>query len=249
MGIIFYILSRKISKISSSHEFSNLINKNHSSLPQQISVLYDGIPVKNVSSSEFIIWNSGNTVITKSALATKEPLRIEFNQGVRLLRYQVIVSNNKINNFHLKIDENYPNSVLVDFDFLEKNEGARIEILHSGDKNDLKEKGKLIGVKSIFSKQKKQSKKQSKKYSNITSKISDIIFYFTAALFPLMILAAIIYSFISPEYFTDTTQPVKPREVSPWPIRVMGLFALYFWFSQIMRLRPPYPSSLKKSTG
>ncbi|AUU38469.1 hypothetical protein MC73_005610 [Proteus mirabilis] len=39
IAIFIYVLTRKVYKISSYHEFSNLINKNHSSLPQQISVI------------------------------------------------------------------------------------------------------------------------------------------------------------------------------------------------------------------
>ncbi|HHG0471011.1 TPA: hypothetical protein ACPUE9_001234 [Proteus mirabilis] len=120
IAIFIYVLTRKVYKISSCHEFSNLINKNHSSLPQQISVMYDGSLVESVSSSEFVIWNSGNSVITKSALATKEPLRIEFSRKIQLLRYQVVASNNPINNIELKTDSEYPNCILIDFDFIEK---------------------------------------------------------------------------------------------------------------------------------
>lgn len=123
---------------------------------------------KCVSSSEFVIWNSGNSVITKSVLATKEPLRIEFSREIQLLRYQVVASNNPINNIELKTDSEYPNCILIDF--IEKNEGARIEILHTGDKNDVREKGKLIGVKSIFSKQKKLSRKKKKSQKTFSKK-------------------------------------------------------------------------------
>ncbi|MBG3080119.1 hypothetical protein I4632_07825 [Proteus mirabilis] len=55
IAIFIYVLTRKVYKISSCHEFLNLINKNHSSLPQQISVMYDGSLVESVSSSEFVI--------------------------------------------------------------------------------------------------------------------------------------------------------------------------------------------------
>ncbi|WP_368925350.1 hypothetical protein [Proteus mirabilis] len=51
------------------------------------------------------------------------------------MRYQVVASNNPINNIELKTDSEYPNCILIDF--IEKNEGARIEILHTGDKTML----------------------------------------------------------------------------------------------------------------
>lgn len=246
-AILIYVLTRKVYKISSCHEFSNLINKNHSKLPQQISVMYDNSPVENVSSSEFVIWNSGNSVITKSALATKEPLRIEFSEKIQLLRYQIVVSNNSINNIELKTDNEYPNSILISFDFIEKNEGARIEVLHTGNKSDIREKGKLIGVKSIFSKQKKLSKKK-KEYKNpFITKALDMILFFMALSLPLMILVMIIYSFVSPEFFTATSQPVRGSG-SPWTTRIMGSFVLFILAIQFLSRRPPYPSSLKKGS-
>ncbi|EMM9641621.1 hypothetical protein NTP67_08300 [Providencia rettgeri] len=244
-AILIYVLTRKIYKISSCHEFSNLINKNHSKLPQQISVMYDGSIVENVSSSEFVIWNSGNSVITKSALATKEPLRIEFAKEIQILRYQIVVSNNPINNIELKTDYEYPNSILIDFDFIEKNEGARIEILHTGNKSDIREKGKLIGVKSIFSKQKKLSKKK-KEYKNpFITKALDMVLFLMALSLPLMILVMIIYSFVSPEAFTASSQPVRASG-SPWMTRIMGSLVLFIFAFQFISRRPPYPSSLKK---
>ncbi|MBG3115353.1 hypothetical protein GHV30_06885 [Proteus mirabilis] len=245
IAIFIYVLTRKVYKISSCHEFSNLINKNHSSLPQQISVMYDGSLVESVSSSEFVIWNSGNSVITKSALATKEPLRIEFSRKIQLLRYQVVASNNPINNIELKTDSKYPNCILIDFDFIEKNEGARIEILHTGDKNDVREKGKLIGVKSIFSKQKKLSRKKKKSQTTFSKKALDVILLLLSLLFPIMISLMIIYSFASPEAFISTPRPVRDSS-SPWVMRIMGFSVICVFIFQYIIHRPPYPSSLKK---
>lgn len=245
IAIFIYVLTRKVYKISSCHEFSNLINKNHSSLPQQISVMYDGSLVESVFSSEFVIWNSGNSVITKSALATKEPLRIEFSREIQLLRYQVVASNNPINNIELKTDSEYPNCILIDFDFIEKNEGARIEILHTGDKNDVREKGKLIGVKSIFSKQKKLSRKKKKSQKTFSKKALDVILLLLSLLFPIMILLMIIYSFASPEAFISTPRPFRDSS-SPWVMRIMGFSVICVFIFQYINQRPPYPSSLKK---
>ena len=207
--------------------------------------MYDGSLVESVSSSEFVIWNSGNSVITKSALATKEPLRIEFSKEIQLLRYQVVASNNPINNIELKTDSEYPNCILIDFDFIEKNEGARIEILHTGDKNDVREKGKLIGVKSIFSKQKKLSRKKKKSQTTFSKKALDVILLLLSLLFPIMISLMIIYSFASPEAFISTPRPVRDSS-SPWVMRIMGFSVICVFIFQYIIHRPPYPSSLKK---
>lgn len=245
LAFIFYIKSKPISKISSFHSYTNLIGTNQSKLPKQVSISYNNKYVKSVSSSEFIIWNSGNTVINKRALATKDPLRIEINPDIKLLRYQIIIENNPTNNISLKTDEDYPNSILIDFDFLEKNEGARIEILHTGTKKDLKERGKIIGVKSIFSKEEEISKKKNVNKNSISYKVHNffINLFFTALL--IGIAAMTFYSFAYPE-----SEMFREKEVitggNPWYVRILGIISLVWILTQYMQIKPPFPTTLKK---
>lgn len=245
IAIVTYVLTRKVSRISGFHEYTILINKNNSKLPQQVSVMYDGSPVERVSSSEFIIWNSGNSVINNKDLITMEPLRIEFSQDIKLLRYQIVASNNPINNIELITLKEYPNSILIDFDFLEKDEGMRIEVLHTGTKNDIYEKGKLIGVKSTFSKIHKPSPVKSNKKKSIFYKIFNFLFEAIPFLiiFALLIITAI--TFISPES-TQSTQMETKTSRSIWPNVIFLSVLSILFIVQTIRNRPPYPSNLKK---
>lgn len=245
IAIITYTLTRKVSKISSQHEYTSLISKDSSNLPQQISVMFDGSLVENVSSSEFIIWNSGNSVIKRDSLDTKEPLRIVANEGTKILRHQIVISNNSINNIELKTDIKYPNCILIDFDFLEKNEGARIEILHTGVKNDITERGKLIGVKSKFSKKEKNNTKKLKNKNINVNKIINLSVDITAVIFLILIFIFFVYSFISPEVF-QTLRPDERVSKGPWLDRIFFILIFITFGFQFVKNRSPYPSGLKK---
>ncbi|WP_272567633.1 hypothetical protein [Providencia sp. PROV255] len=149
LAIFFYIKSEAKPKLSSAVEFRSLIGKEHSELSPQISVLFEGKQVDSVSSSEFVIWNSGKSVIDKSALDTKQPLRITFKDSTQILRYQIKNINSETVSPALKLQDG---CIFIEFDFIEKNEGFRIEILHTGDYDSLALTGKLKGVLSPFDK-------------------------------------------------------------------------------------------------
>lgn len=138
LGILFglasIIFTRKISRISSHLEFKSLIGGFNSKLPQSISITYDDFPVEKVSSSVFIIWNSGNKVIDGSSLNTIDPLRVEAHDGIKILRHNIQKTNNPTSNIKVYENPTVSNSLLIGFDFLEKKNGLRVEVLHTGNK-------------------------------------------------------------------------------------------------------------------
>lgn len=247
LAIIFYIKSKIFSKISSYHEFTNLIGRDHSKLPQQISIAYAGELVDKVSSSEFIIWNSGNKVITKETLPTKNRLRIQFKSSVKVLRYQVSMASSDANNIAFKLGNDSPNCIFIDFDFLEANEGARIEILHTGDKADIGIEGKLIGVESKFNNASKailKRKVNKKRYGN--KAINKLISIYLKAI-PLLCIVYLCFSFIIPEVIHTQYSELKTGDTR-WAMRLMVstllFLSLFVFFDKRM---PSYPTKLRKS--
>ncbi|HEC1651646.1 TPA: hypothetical protein R1156_003610, partial [Yersinia enterocolitica] len=113
-----WVSTRKNCKFSSHSTGSNLISGSFSELPQQVEILYEGALVPQVTLSTFILWNSGNQVITKEHLKTIDPLRIELTSDFQILKYDIIKTNNDTNNFFLKKNDD-GKSLSVRFDFLE----------------------------------------------------------------------------------------------------------------------------------
>lgn len=243
VAILIVFFTRAVSKISSHLEFNSLIGGFESSLPKKINITYAGVPVEKVSSSVFIIWNSGNKVINGEALKTIDPLRIEASHGVDILRSNIQRTNNKTNNIQIKPDQNNKSNLLISFDYLEKKNGVRIEILHTGDSDSLQVKGTLIGVKPLKRRTGILHKSLNLAFNNskifkFSLAISGVI---TAALF----LLTLLYTFIQPDAFKIT----NPRPFNIWPIRTVLFSYLILILYVINKMKPPYPSNLRSDNS
>lgn len=244
-GFIFAIYTwfkaRKKHRFSSHSIGSTLIGSSFSELPQQVEILYEGEQVTQVTSSTFILWNSGNQVIMKERLKTIDPLRIDISEGGKILKYDIIKTNNKTNNFSIKKNDT-GNSLNIEFDFLEPLNGIRINILHTGKQSNILCNGTIIGNKRIGFKNKKPAlnsslKKTVLKSSSFISKSIPA----TAIALLLMILAV---SFIFPESITmPPTREVSNTSI--WFKRLILLLYIAPFAFIIYKSRLPYPSSLK----
>ena len=246
LGVLFAIYSlfitRAVLKISSHLEYKSLIGSFHSALPQNINITYDNNPVEKVSSSVFVIWNSGNKVIDGERLNTIDPLRIEASDDTHILRYNIQKVNNKTNNIKIVPHHHSSNTLFISFDFLNKKDGLRVEVLHTGSIESLCVKGTLKGIKPLNKENKFISNKAFDfifKNMNILKSVRKYVIF--GCLFGLFCI--FIYSFINPNFFAQS----RPRTGSfnIWTFRAT-LF-VYFMLPTYLfyKTRPPYPSKLR----
>lgn len=241
-AIVSILLTRSVSKISSHLEYKNLIGAFHSALPQNINITYDNQPVEKVSSSVFVIWNSGNKVINGDSLKTIDPLRIEACDDVRILRYNIQRVNNKTNNIQIYAEPRFKKKLLISFDFLEKKDGLRIEVLHTGSRESLAVKGTLIGV-DCLNKQHKSTSNKTFRFMFKNKNILKLAMKSAGIITIVCLFLALIYSFIQPDFFTET----RPRSAkfNLWFARVFLFFYSLFPIYLFYKIRPPYPSTLR----
>jgi len=246
LGVLFavysFFITRAVLKISSHLEYKSLIGSFQSALPQNISITYDNKPVEKVSSSVFVIWNSGNKGIDGERLNTIDPLRIEACDGTSILRYNIQKVNNKTNNIKISPHHLSLNTLFISFDFLNKKDGLRVEVLHTGSIESLCVKGELKGIKPLNKKNKIISNKAFEfifKNMNILRLVRKYVIF--GCLFGLFCI--FIYSFINPDFFAQS----RPRTGSfnIWTLRAT-LF-VYFMLPAYLfyKARPPYPSKLR----
>lgn len=118
--------------------------------------------VKNVTVSKIAFWNSGTEVINKIDFADKDPLRIETDKDYEILDVKIIYMTKEANDF--EIPPSYVKSKIsslpiettvisnkeqrITFDYLGRNEGGIIQIVHNGvDSQVLKILGTIKGAK------------------------------------------------------------------------------------------------------
>ncbi|WP_039057063.1 hypothetical protein [Enterobacter sp. Bisph1] len=236
IAVLTYFLSRSTHRISVHKTTKELIGLSDSMLPEQVEVLYEGEKVNKLSSTSFILWNSGNKVITKNSLETIDPLRIKIENHAKILRYEIKTINNLTSNISIKPDEEGFFLKLL-FDFLEKNNGFHLEILHTGKDSDIKVAGKVIGVKTP------NSTFRSTFFSAIQetripfAKPTGLLFFI--GFFGCMLGA----SFLWPEHFNNINK-VSPDSFL-WMIRSAILVNLVPFVLLFIFINRSYPSSLK----
>ncbi|WP_247152598.1 hypothetical protein [Escherichia coli] len=241
IAIFTIFFSRKCYKISLHKTTNDLIGLSDSLLPNQVEILYEGETVNKLASSTFVIWNSGNKIITKNSLTTIDPLRIEAINDVKILRHEIIRLNNHTCNISTHIDEN-KTSILLSFDFLEKNDGVRIKILHTGNDSDINLVGKVIGVKTPKTTPRPEKIKSTMIIDKLLFGKTTLGFYLTAIVFLTAIFTATI---IWPDEIIKFNELSSASTV--WMLRafaIINLFSLLFLFGLN---RTNYPAVLKEN--
>lgn len=149
LGIIFslyiYLIERKFRQISYTFKTTNVLLSNPNL--EKLSFSYDGVPLSSISITDVIIWSNGKEIIDRCDIAPLSPLTV--HSSSKILDYQMILSNEPCNNFHLA--QMSDTSLSLDFDFLGKNNGIAIRIIHSGGCSDFSVTCKLKdGKKTVY---------------------------------------------------------------------------------------------------
>lgn len=155
---------------------------------EKISVFYEDKPIENLYVSRIAIWNSGNRVLKESDFVKDNLLEISLEDSCNILESNIIMNTEKTNAFKLSRTNN--RKIIVNFDYAEKNDGIVIQMIHTGEKNDINLSCKIIGGQPI----KKYSKEKNDLHNSRKKRgiISRIIF---SKLYTL--LGCILYSLLS----------------------------------------------------
>ncbi|KRF39813.1 hypothetical protein [Paenibacillus sp. Soil787] len=144
-SIVFYKFTRVKNQLSIKTSFIRLIGK-RKSLSDDVDILYKGISVPRLTKSYIVLWNSGTSTVNGNDNIKDDRLRLEFSEGTQILRTNIIKENRRINKLSVQLDTECSNLVNVDFDFLDPNDGAVIELLHTDQKKYPHIKGTIKGI-------------------------------------------------------------------------------------------------------
>lgn len=133
LGIILtmyiYYKGIKYRQISYMYQTSDVISKDMHI--NKLSFIYENNPLENLSITDIIIWSNGKEIINRDDIAPLAPLVIHSSSSI--LNYHILFSNEKCNNFQVTHNNN---DLAIDFDYISKNEGLAIRIIHTGDCKD-----------------------------------------------------------------------------------------------------------------
>jgi hypothetical protein len=112
----------------------------------EVKATFHGREVSRLARSEVRFWNAGNKTLEGDSMAPREPLRLELAAGEEFLSARVVHCTRTVNGFHVEIHKDLPNTLLVNFDFLDGGDGAVIESYHNGQLSRPYIKGVFKGI-------------------------------------------------------------------------------------------------------
>jgi len=154
LAIFFGVKSRQKQLMLYTIERQMLISNNKSSY-QGVKFFHYEKEIENLFLAKIYIWNAGNKVINQSDIAPKEPVTIQVHENLEILDCRIQSMSNDANNASVSKSNDKFNLV---FDFFAKNDGVILQILYTGNINDMhkmridgvvKEQGKIKYVSTI----------------------------------------------------------------------------------------------------
>ena len=130
LSYITYRKSRRSKSLCYDIEHNNLI-KDFSVHLSGLSVKYKNKGIKNLTSTKLVFWNSGSEIIDKSDVVEKFPLLIFAAENIKILDVQLLEFNNFRNDISARIMPDQ-DCALIEFDFLDSQDGGTIQIMHTG---------------------------------------------------------------------------------------------------------------------
>jgi hypothetical protein len=117
------------------------------SLPPDVEILFAGHKVDRVSVANVIVWNDGNTTLRGDDIVAADRLRIELEEDAKVLAVYLVQVTRPVINFRAAIDPEHPRAVGLSYDYLDRNDGAHIGILHTGKTLGVAISGSIKGMK------------------------------------------------------------------------------------------------------
>jgi hypothetical protein len=145
IALVLYLKDRKVKKPRYEVRSYNII-RDFEAKTVPLDISYLGKDVGNVTISKVLFWNAGNETIKWEDVASAEPISISVVGGYTILYAKTIGVKNTAN----KIEEPERRgeaSVVVKFEYLDKDDGAVVQLVHTGNSSeDIQVAGTIKGI-------------------------------------------------------------------------------------------------------
>lgn len=234
-AIIFYFWPRKQTRLSYVHLGEHVLGSASDTLPSAIVVQYNGISIPRLTKSILIFWNSGENTVKGEDIVAKDPLRVHVGDDGQILSAVILKSSRAVNDFSiLKTPDIAANEITFDFSFLDKDDGAVVEILHTSTDRKPRIRGTLKGLPQGFRNLGQFTRPKPQK-----NKTGALLSTFTTSLFPALVFSSAAFLFAM--YFP------RPEIISAGTFNgLMGALGGFSsaWLGHAWTTRRRYPKSL-----
>jgi hypothetical protein len=146
VGIFSYKISKSTAKLCFQKLSLRLLGRDEDNLPKEVTVLFKGEEVDRLTKTTLILWNNGTGVLEGNDVIPSDPIQIAFDNDDNILSYKILKRTKDVNNFRLIKNEDHPHQLMVNFDYLDPNDGVVLEMLHNSKKSYPKITGTIKGL-------------------------------------------------------------------------------------------------------
>lgn len=143
---ITYLLTRNRARLAYRYVGGRLIGSSSDGIPADIIVHYRGKKIERLTRSLVVFWNAGERTILADDIVAHDPLRLIFYENSFVLSATILKQSRPVTQCNAEIDIEHPNQVKFKFSFLDANDGAVIEVLHTSDKHQPEIQGTIRGL-------------------------------------------------------------------------------------------------------
>ena len=244
-AIICQHLNKEKKEVSYRLQSNVLIRKNKSKY-EKLSIMYAEKQIDNLCVSTFTIWNSGNRSLQSSDVVASKELTITASDKSSVLDASIICTSEPTNNFVIEIlDER---TVKIFFDYIDRNDGVVIQVIHTGSEEELSIDCKIIGGKPVRNSEKVRFEnpflqkiviEKFLKVFSVSLIILSILILITAIVFTTSIFNPNLQSAIfasAEELETQDTSPQTTSIILSVVCWIYGLFMLLLFIPVVKRV-------------
>lgn len=146
-AIYMGIKSKEKKEISYMVNTYEIVRAGENVIPE-FQISYCGHPIGNLTVSRFAIWNSGNKLLNSNDVVDTKPLSISSDiDGPEILDVSIIKLSEESNKF--SVDKKSAHCAEIKFDYMDKQDGIVVQILHTGSVEKIFLTGLIKGGKKI----------------------------------------------------------------------------------------------------
>lgn len=246
VGYFFYSKGKPNKNLKTHSENFLIIDRSKADSPEQIEILFLGNKIESLYKTLIYFWNDGNQIIKADDLKTIDRLKISTNENAKILSVEIVKCTRDVINFYLAKDgEDYQ----VNFDYLDPTDGVLIEVLHTGNSENLFFSGTVMGILNKIDISNKQNKTEIlfKSISFILNPTSILektktgtkAFGYIATSIGTLVISIGTYVLLNPTKLIE-----KPQIEPSWSIIFVGLLYFIIGVFFVVYSQNPYPKNL-----
>lgn len=224
-----------------------LIGKTEQALPPEVDINFQGKSVPRLALTEVYFWNAGKQMMRGDQIVEDDPLRCEFESSDKILKAHVAAVTRPVNKLTASVPQSAEYKAIIDFDYLNPKDGARIELLHTSKLRYPQVLGSLRGIPNGIARL-TPTRKFSSKLISIFRPGKEVVYI------PLILgLATLVLAFLPATWLSAIWVLLSPKKSQTgrlYELRlvfiIVGLLYAILPSIILLRQRKKYPKKLSK---